>query len=154
MRREKELIDDVDVHARTQETRRRTHSNNGNLHRVFDAPQVRWYHRIFKWETLTVAGRTIEKGIVLTPVMCLTLILAIATMVGTVYWRMSDRIEAKDNAYQQQRDMLIEIKTELKIRKEHDVEKFEHIEKRFQNSDAVQIVLGRDIAKLNAQRGN
>lgn len=69
-----------------------------------------------------MAGRVIEKGLVVTPTMGLTIVLAIAGIAGGMYWRMNDRIEAKDQAYQEQRDMLIEIKTELKIQKEHEVE--------------------------------
>lgn len=106
-------------HAIRAEERTRA---NGKLHRVFDMSQPAWWHKYFKWETLTVAGRVIEKGLVVTPTMGLTIVLAIAGIAGGVYWRMNDRIEAKDQAYQEQRDMLIEIKTELKIQKEHEVE--------------------------------
>lgn len=116
MRREKELIDDVDVHARTQETRRRTHSNNGNLHRVFDAPQVAQHVTLWEQirstftEELEVAGRTVT-GFVVPHWAAGVLLATILGAFGFMYSRLSD-----------QRDMLIEMKTELRLAKEHESE--------------------------------
>lgn len=145
--------------ARVEETRFTKHNGNGGslaaktLQETVLRARETWWSKNFKWEkNLTVAGRTIEKGWVVRPQLGTALIILILTGVGTLYWTMSARIDAKDNAYQQQRDMLIEIKTELRIKKEHDIENNEKLEKRFQNVEATQIVLGRDLAKANAQR--
>lgn len=152
MRKEKDL--NVNVHTRALRAAERTNGDSGRLPEVFDSPEPKWWQRYFKWETLTVAGRTIEKGLVLTPTMGLTVVLAIAAMMGTMYWRMSDRIEAKDSAYQQQRDMLIEIKTELKIAKEHDVE-FKREQKDAQEIQDLKIQDLKDkLLVINAKRGN
>lgn len=115
-------------------------------------PPTAW-QRLFKWEkNLIVAGKTIEKGLVLTPTMGLTIILALASIGGTMYYRMSDQIKAKDEAYQQQRDMLIEIKTELKIQKEHELEYRQEQRQINGETQAWQQVTNKDIAQLKERR--
>lgn len=108
---------------------RATKGHNGQavaLQEVKHEPRTLWERMVALLpspEEITVAGgKIVQKGIVLTPTMALTLLVAICAALGTVYWRMSDRIDAKDAAYQAQRDMLIEMKTELRLSKEHDLE--------------------------------
>lgn len=55
---------------------------------------------------------------------------------------------------QTQREMLIRLDERLMERNDRDRERKEELEKRLQNMDAVQIVLGRDLAKLQAQSQN
>src|SRR5258706_13653523 len=124
MRDEKSL---VDVHAHAQRAAERT-NGSGKLHRVFDGPQEPTSKADSHWtrfklslpqpEILEVAGRAV-KGWAITPAMGLTLFLAFGSVFGFMYNRMSDQIVAKDKSYQEQHDLLIEIKTELRINKEH-----------------------------------
>lgn len=53
---------------------------------------------------------------------------------------------------QSQKEMLIRLDERLLERNDRDRERKEELEKRLQNMDAVQIVLGRDLAKLQAQQ--
>lgn len=158
MRREKDLNVDVSTHA----TRARERTNGtGRLRDAKHLPQPAPSDNVTLWqrvkallptpEELTVAGRAV-KGLVVTPTMGLTIILAIATMMGGLYWRMSDQIEAKDTAYQQQRDMLIEIKTELKLSKEHEAEARQRLEQQIGDLAAWQQVTNKDLARVIPNR--
>lgn len=121
--------------AKVDSTRFTTQQNGGssadrflqdNLHR----PYSWWRSWLGRWEdNLTVAGRTIEKGWVIPQQLGIALIILTLSGLAGLYWTMDSRIDAahaaaaaKDESYQQQRDMLIEIKTELRIRKEDDAE--------------------------------
>lgn len=53
---------------------------------------------------------------------------------------------------QSQKEMLIRLDERLIERNDRDRERKEELEKRLQNMDAVQIVLRRDIARLEAQK--
>lgn len=72
-------------------------------------------------EILDVAGRTVS-GLVVPYWAAGVILAAILSGFGFMYKSMDSRIDAKDAAYQSQRDMLIEIKTELRMAKEHDLE--------------------------------
>jgi len=108
---------------------------------------------LFKWEDLIVAGREV-KGIVLTPTMTLTLVLAIASGCGVVYWRMSDRMDAYQKSNDSNHDLLIRLDQRLLDQKEQQKKDDEELSKRLQNIDALNIAQGRDIATLKAQKGN
>lgn len=116
MRAAKELVNDVDVHARTQETRRRTHSNNGSLHRIGFEPEV--LQPVTLWErirsTLTeeleVAGRQV-KGFIVPHWAAGVLLATILGCVGFMYSQISG-----------QRDMLIRLSTQLEERDKHENE--------------------------------
>lgn len=56
------------------------------------------------------------------------------------------------NQNQNQRELLIRLDERLMERNERDRENKEQLEKRLQNMDAVNIVLGRDLARLQAQQ--
>ena len=164
MQREHLISDDVNVEARANRARERT-NGTGRLQRVEHFPQSSNAESVTLWqrvkslfphpEEITVAaGKVVQKGIVLTPTMCLALVLAIAGMVGGMYWRMDGRIEAKDQAYQEQRDMLIEIKTELKIAKEHEIEARQRLERQIGDLAAWQQVTNKDLARILPNRRN
>jgi hypothetical protein len=108
---------------------------------------------LFKWEDLIVAGREV-KGIVLTPTMTLTLVLAIASGCGMVYWRMSDRMDAYQKSNDSNHDLLIRLDQRLLDQKEQQKKEDEDLAKRLQNIDALNIAQGRDIATLKAEKGN
>lgn len=78
----------------------RVHSN-GNRSQILAIPKrslLQYFGSFFRfesffpWEIFMVAGREV-KGIVLTPVMALTLFLAMFGVTGTVYWRLSDKLQ-------------------------------------------------------------
>lgn len=162
MRREKDLADNVDVHSRTIAAKARVRTNGRHLHvpepAVMDGDAVTLWERITRLfpqpEVLEVAGRVINKGIVLTPTMALTLFLALAGVMGTMYWRMSDTIGEQGKTINSQNELLIRLDQRLIEKDKQDQRDDEKMEKRLQNIDAVQIVLGRDLIKLQAQRGN
>lgn len=141
--------------ARVEEKRFTKHEGNGGslaaqtLQETLRLPRESWWERNFKWEkNLTVGNRTIEKGWVIPQQLGVALIVLIITGVVGMYWVMDARIDAKDNAYQEQRDMLIEIKTELKIKKEHDDQRFRKMETEFESVHAWQQVTNREMAKI------
>jgi hypothetical protein len=106
MRNEDSIVD-VHTHALRAEDRTRA---NGRLHRALDAPQVKWWHRFFKWEpNLTVANKVIEKGFVITPQIAGILLVAFLSVLGWAY---------KSNTADQRetRDAIIEMKTMLNER--------------------------------------
>lgn len=72
-------------------------------------------------EILNVAGRTVS-GLVVPYWAAGVVLAAVLSGFGFMYKSMDSRIDAKDEAYQAQRDMLIEIRTELRLSKEHDLE--------------------------------
>lgn len=95
-----------------------------------------------------MGGRVIEKGFVVTPAMGLTICLALASALGFGYNRLSGQIEAKDTAYQEQRDMLIEIRTELRMTKQHDAEAREELKRQIGDLSAWQQVTNKDLARI------
>lgn len=147
-----------DVHTHSREARRRT-NGTGKLHGIGHAPQVVATESLWEQlkrslptpEELIVAGRAV-KGIVITPTMGLTIVLAIATMMGGLYWRMSDQIADKDSAYQQQRDMLVEIRTELRLKKESDERDRQRLEHQIGDLAAWQQVTNKDLARILPNR--
>lgn len=141
--------------AKIDQSRFTQHEGNGSrlaaktLQETVLRTRETWWAKLFKWETdLTVGNKTIEKGWVIPQQLGIALIVLILSGIAGLYWTMSSRIDAKDNAYQEQRDMLIEIKTELKIRKEHDDQRFQKLETEFQSVHAWQQVTNREMAKI------
>jgi hypothetical protein len=139
----------------TKQIRAVSHTGNGQGAAL---PQIAqgWLSRLksyFAWEKLMVAGREV-KGFVVSPTIAAVILGAMLTAIGTVYWRMSDRIADQNRELRSQSELLIRLDQRLIDKNDRDKEKKEELEKRLQNIDAVQIVLGRDLAKLQAQRGN
>lgn len=79
MRNAKEL--DVNVATRRIKAREWARSNGEMQGIVLPNPQ--WWHKYFKWEHLTVAGRNIEKGFVVTPTIAAVLL---ASLIGGLGW--------------------------------------------------------------------
>lgn len=145
---------DVDVHTRALRAAERV-GPNGNTGELPDEPQPKWWRKYFKWENLTVAGREVKGWVVPQQLGIALIVLIISGAVG-MYWRMDSKIEAATKAAEvtakENRDLLIRLDQRLIDKDVHDKEKDEQFEKRFQNVEAVQIVLGRDIAKLDARK--
>lgn len=103
----------MNVLLHAQRARERVKANgkpNGELHDVLhhDLP-LPWWRKLFKWENLTVAGRNIEKGLVLTPPMVLLLI---ATFLGALgYAYKSSTADSRET-----RDAVIRMETMLNER--------------------------------------
>lgn len=106
---------------------------------------VNW-RKWFRWENLLVAGREV-KGFVVPGWAAGVLLAAVVGAFGFMY-----------NQNQTQREMLIRLDERLIERNDRDRERQEALEKWKQNADAVQIVLRRDLARLEAtlqiQKGN
>lgn len=81
-----------------------------------------WWKQYFKWECLTVSNRIIEKGFVITPAMGLTLFLAMAGIVGAMYYRTSDALQVQSKEAREVRDMVIEMKSRLDERTNYQKE--------------------------------
>lgn len=158
MRAAKEFDVDVRTHAQRAADRAAT---NGKLPRIVHPTEVLPRDTVTFWERikrsfptledLLVAGREV-KGLVVTPTMGLTIVLAIATMMGGLYWRTSDQIAAKDSAYQEQRDMLVEIRTELRLKKESDERDRQRLEHQIGDLAAWQQVTNKDLARILPNR--
>ncbi len=73
---------------------------------------AKWF--IPQWEHLIVSGREV-KGIVVSPAIATVVLAFVLGLCATIYWRLSDQITA-------QRDLIIELRTSLKEKAEHDVE--------------------------------
>jgi hypothetical protein len=71
-----------------------------------------------------------------------------------LYWTMSARIDAKDNAYQEQRDLLIRMDQRLMDKEKHDNERFQKLENRFESVEAWQQVTNKDLAQIKARGGS
>lgn len=122
MRNEKELDRrDDEVNARyVENARSRTTSNGHRMQRVFDASEVAKSDTVTLWERikrsfptteeLDVAGRQVS-GFVVPHWAAGVLLATILGCVGFLYNQISG-----------QRDILIEMKTELRLAKEHDLE--------------------------------
>ncbi len=88
-------------------------------------------------EDLVVAGREVKGGIVIHPIIA-TAILGVVVTLG-----LSIRSEMN-----WQHDQLVTLSVQKVEAENRDAERAETLAKRLQNIDAVQIVLGRDVAKL------
>jgi len=84
-----------------------------------------------------VAGREVKGGIVIHPIIATALLGAVIAIGLSVRSEMS-----------WQHDQLVILATQKVEADKRAAEKAEELSKRLQNIDAVQIVLGRDIAKL------
>lgn len=102
-----------------------------------------------------MAGREVKGWVVPQQLGIALIVLIISGAVG-MYWRMDSKIEAATKAAEvtakENHDLLIRLDQRLIDKSDHDEESDERLEKRFQNVEAVQIVLGRDIAKLDARK--
>jgi hypothetical protein len=97
--------ENVNVRQRAERAATRTAASNG--HRAFPSPveQVEqehdqprgWRKFLPRWERLTMADKTIDKGFVVTPAMAVTLLIFWLGSVGGVYWRMSDKVDNLTN---------------------------------------------------------
>lgn len=163
MRREQELGDKVNVHARAIKAAVRTGTNGQKqtaLHVsqaiTADEDAASLWERIQRIlpqpEVLNVAGRVINKGIVLTPTMALTLFLAMAGVMGTMYYRMTDTIAVQGQTISAQNELLIRLDQRLMDKNEHDNQRFQKLENKFDSVDAWQQVTNKDIAQIKARQ--
>ena len=101
-----------------------------------------------------MAGREIKNGWVIPQPLGIALIIFILGGVGGLYYRMSDNIAIQNKALTDQREMLIRLDQRLLDKDERDRENKEELSKRLQNIDALNIAQGRDLARLEAKKGN
>jgi hypothetical protein len=90
-------------------------------------------------------GRQIKGGIVLHPIIATAILGAVIASATFMYRSFSTELAW-------QHDQLITLSVQKVEADKRATEKAEELSKRLQNMDAVQIVLGRDIAKLQEAR--
>lgn len=135
MRRENTL--DVNVHQRAIRAAERTSPNNGLQDTLELVPtEPRWWNRILPSpEVLNVNGRQVN-GFVVQPWAAGVLLAALIGGGGYFYRTVSSE-------QQSQRDMLIEMKTELRVSKEHELE----YRQEFKDKQELQQVYINDLTK-------
>lgn len=108
MRNETELDNLVDVRTHAQKAADRV-STNGRLREAEPVTIPTWYKRLFRWETIIMPHKTVDKGFVVTPTIAAVLLAAFLGAVGWAY---------KSNTADQRetRDAIIEMKTMLNER--------------------------------------
>lgn len=92
-------------------------------------------------EDLVVAGREVKGGIVIHPVIASAILGAIVLASGAIYRSISTELAW-------QHDQLITLAAQKDAAEKAQAKSEQQLGMRLQNIDAVQIVLGRDIAKL------
>lgn len=113
----------VDVHARALRAAERVGAR-------IETPTLSqpWWHKYFRWEkNLTLAnGRTIEKGWVVPQPLGVALLVIIIGGVGSLYWRVTDKVADMDEKQrvemQAQREILIRLDQKLTDKNAHDAE--------------------------------
>lgn len=166
----------VDVSQRSKEARHRLRPANGqqdSLHITeFDSAQLPWWSldRWLNWETLTVAGREIKKGFVVSPFVAglITtgfgvLLAAMITIGFALYSGMKDRIDKQNQALveqskeytkalQEQRDLLIRLDQRMADKADRDQEYRRETKDKFDSIDAWQGVTNKAIESIRASR--
>lgn len=150
--------DNVNVrdHATEAADRGRTHRR---LQGVMDASRKTgepWWSKYFKWEhNLTVAGRTIEKGWVVPQPLGIALIVVMLGGVGTLYWRVTDKVSDSAREVQQVREMLIRVDQRLIDKNDHDQQRFQELKQSVEDvkehNAAVEYSTSKEIALLKAK---
>lgn len=156
MRNEAELNVDATRHSIRAGERARA---NGKLHRVLDTSEtfssdsiLAKLKRQFSPEVLDVAGRAV-KGFVVPHWAAGVLLATILATGGYMYRSMSGQIEAQSKTINTQNELLIRMDQRFIDKEKHDAERIEDIQKRFQNDDAIHIVMNRDIQSLKLKAG-
>ncbi len=88
-----------------------------------------------------MAGREVKGGIVIHPIIATAFLGAMVTIAFGMYHYFSAELAW-------QHDQLVTLSVQKVEGEKRDAERAETLAKRLQNIDAVQIVLGRDVAKL------
>lgn len=153
---------DVNAHEHAIRAAARARAN-GKLQEILHARPVdvdtepeTWWKRWFKWETLTVAGRTIEKGWVVPQGLGIALIIFILGFAGTLHWRVTDAVStlAKDN--QDMRILLNRLdersQQDDKHRREDRQELKQEIDSLKSHQAAVESVWNKQFSELKAQQ--
>lgn len=100
-----------------------------------------------------MAGRTIEKGWVVPQPLGIALLLVMLGGVGSLYWRMTDKVAESAHETQQIREMLIRLDQRLADKQAVD-DKIDHER---QNKDDLQDLQIKDVNEkllvLNAKKG-
>jgi hypothetical protein len=115
-----------------------------------------WWKRYFKWETLTVAGRTIEKGWVVPQGLGIALIVFVLGFAGTLHWRVTDavdKISTKQTADTQEIRVLLNRLDERslqddKYRREQKQDIQQQLEGIKSHQAAIESVMNRQFAEL------
>lgn len=155
---------EVDAHTSAIRAADRARANR-RLQGVFDgAPESEpWWKRYFKWETLTVAGRTIEKGWVVPQPLGVALIIFILgaslTTLGSaaaLYWRVTDAVGAQANETRELREIVIRLDERMIQKDNNDKERNNDIRQQIEgvksHQAAIESVMNKEISLLKNRR--
>lgn len=126
-------------------------------------PGEPWWKRYFKWETLTVAGRTIEKGWVVPQALGVALIIfilgtAMTTLgaAGALYWRVTDAVELQSGETRNLRELVIRLDERMIQKDNNDKERNndlrEELESIKSHQAAIESVMNKEIAQLKNRK--
>lgn len=122
-----------------------------------------WWKKYFRWETLTVAGRTIEKGWVVPQALGVALIVfilgaSLTTLgsAGALYWRVTEAVEQQSSETRDLREIVIRLDERMIQKDNSDKERFndmkEELEGAKSHQAAIESVMNRQFAELKARR--
>jgi hypothetical protein len=159
MRNQQEL--NVDAHTRAVNAADRTRASR-RLQEAFQPPKTvePWWttlwRRWFKWETLTVDGKVIEKGWVVPQPLGIALLVVVLGFGGTAIWRVSDAIAKLGTDNSDMRILLNRLDERSlqddKHRREDRQEIQQQIESLKSHQAAIESVMNKQFAELKAQR--
>ena len=98
-----------------------------------------------------MAGRDV-KGIVVTPAMGLTIILALGGLLGAGYKSLQGDIADQRKEARESRDLMIEVRTRLEMKDNYDKQKFQEINNRIDGTQehqaAFETMIGQKLLAL------
>lgn len=147
----------VNVHTHAINARKRTNGSEPLGPADDDSPEDSpFWERIKKLfpspEVLNVAGRVIEKGLVLTPAMGLTIFLAFGSVVGAMYLRMDGAMKSQSETINKQNELLIRLDQRFIDKERHDLEYRQEVKDTLAEHMAWQQVTNKDLARLLGPR--
>jgi hypothetical protein len=159
MRNQQEL--NVDAHTRAVNAADRTRTQRRLQEAVQPSKSIEpWWselwHRWFQWETLTVAGKVIEKGWVVPQPLGIALLVVVLGFGGTAIWRVSDAIAKLGTDNSDMRILLNRLdersQQDDKHRREEKQQLQQQIESIKSHQAAIESVMNKQFAELKAQR--
>jgi hypothetical protein len=146
--------DHVNAHRTAFKQHGRSNGANIILPEILLPPAGSWWERFkgaFKWENLTVAGRDV-KGIVVTPAMGLTIVLALGGLLGAGYRSLQGDIAEQRREARESRDLMIEVRTQLKMKDSYDQQEFQKLNNRIDGTQehqaAFETMIGQKLIAL------
>lgn len=148
----------MNAHVEARQAAERIRKSRNGLAGTLHLPEPQplpWYKRLLEPENLIVAGREV-KGIVVTPAMGLTLILALGGLLGAGYKSLASDISEQRKEARESRDLMIEVKTRLEMKDNYDKQEFQKVHDRIQGAldhqAAIESLVNKQFAELKKGR--